>query len=123
MSPEADSLHEYPIDATLGFQSGMNLVGEYKLVVDNYNELVSFFIHATPAAKDAYENQPFQITLNILDGDEKRGPDYVHRRAVVYNFPEESVSKNEIRLQGEPGTAVFKLKPLKPAETPPAGTN
>jgi hypothetical protein len=72
MSPEADSLTEYPIAATLGIQSGMNLVGEYKLVVDNYNDLVSFVIFATPEAKDAYESEAFQITLNILDGDEKK---------------------------------------------------
>ncbi|MHC4535446.1 MAG: hypothetical protein ACYS6K_15955 [Planctomycetota bacterium] len=124
MSPEADSLIRFPIEgASLGIQSGMNLIGEYKLVVDNYNELVSFAIYATAAAKDAYENQPFQITLNILDGDEKRGPDYEHRRDVVYNFPEESVSKNEIRLEGEPKEAKFKLIPLTPAEAPPAGTN
>jgi hypothetical protein len=125
MSPEADSLTEYTIDASLGFTLSNNLVGEYKpeIPTSNYNVLVSFFIYATAAAKDAYENQPFQITLNILDGDEKRGPDYEHRRPVVYNFPEEFVSKNEIRLKGEPGTAVFKLIPLNLAEAPLAGTN
>ena len=123
MSPEADSLTEYTIDATLGFQSGMNLVGEYKIVVDNYNDLVSFVIFATAAAKDAYESEGFQITLNILDEDIKKSPGDDLRRDVVYNFPKESVSKNEIRLKGEPGEARFKLIPLTPAEAPPAGTN
>jgi len=123
MSPEADSLTEHTIDATLGIQSGMNLVGEYRLVVDNYNDLVSFVIFATQEAKDAYESEAFQITLNILDNDTEKGPEYEHRRDVVYNFPKESVSKNEIRLKGEPGEARFKLIPLTPAETQPAGTN
>lgn len=123
MSPEADSLTEYPIDATLGIQSGMNLLGEYKLDVDNYNDLVSFVIFATAAAKDAYESEGFQITLNILDEDKKKPPEDVRRRDVVYNFPKEFVQKNEIRLKGEPETAEFKLIPLSPAETPPAGTN
>ncbi len=125
MSPEADSLTEYPIDATLGITLGMNLVGEYKPVIptSNYNNLVSFSIFATAAAKDAYENQPYQIFLYILDEDRKKKPDYEHRRAVVHNFPEEFVSKNEIRLKGEPGTAVFKLIPLNLAEAPPNGTN
>ena len=123
MSPEADSLTEYTIDAKLGIQSGMNLVGEYRLVVDNYNDLVSFIIFATQEAKDAYESENFQITLNILDEDKKRSPEDFQRRDVVYNFPKEAVQKNEIRLKGEPGTAKFKLIPLSPAETPPAGTN
>ncbi len=123
MSPEADSLTEYRIDATLGIQSGMNLVGEYRLVVDNYNELVSFFIFATQEAKDAYESEAFQITLNILDDDAKNKPEDVPRRDVVYNFPKEFVQKNEIRLKGEPKEAKFKLTPLSPAETPTDGTN
>ena len=123
MSPEADSLNEYPIDATLGIQSGMNLVGEYKLEVDNYNELVSFVIFATPEAKDAYESKAFPITLNILDEDIKEPTEDFLRRDVVYNFPEEFVRKNEIGLQGDPETAVFKLIRLSPAEAPPAGTN
>jgi len=123
MSPEADSLTEYTIDATLGFQSGMNLVGEYKIVVDNYNELVSFVIYATPQAKDAYESEGFQITLNILDEDEKKPPEYLHRRDIVYNFPKEFVRKNEISLRDEPEEAKFKLIPLSPAKTPPVGTN
>ncbi|MHC4105665.1 MAG: hypothetical protein ACYSR9_12050 [Planctomycetota bacterium] len=125
MSPEADSLTEYPIDASLGFTLSNNLVGEYKPVIptSNYNNLVSFSIFATAAAKEAYENESYQIFLYILDGDEKEEPDKVQRRAVVYNFPEEYVRKNEIRLKGEPGIAEFKLIPIKPAETPPTGTN
>ncbi len=125
MSPEADSLTEYPIDASLGFTLSNNLVGEYKPVIptSNYNNLVSFSIFATAAAKEAYENESYQIFLYILDGDEKKGPDEEQRRNVVYNFPEEFVRKNEIRLKGEPGTAVFKLIPLSPAETPASGTN
>lgn len=125
MSPEADSLIRSQIlGASLGFILSKNLLESgYNVDIENYNELDSFFIYATPAAKAAYENKPFQIILNILDGDEKRGPDNVHRRAVVYNFPDEYVRKNEIRLEGEPKEARFKLIPLKPAETPPAGTN
>ena len=125
MSPEADSLTEYSIDAKLGITLGLNLVGEYKPVIptSNYNNLVSFSIFATAAAKEAYENQAFQITLIIRDGDEKEGPDKVQRRDVVYNFPEESVRRNEIRLNGEPGTAEFKLIPISPAKSPPAGGN
>ena len=125
MSPEADSLTEYPIDATLGITLGLNLVGEYKpeIPTSNYNNLVSFSIFATAAAKEAYDNQDFQITLIIRDGDEKEGPDKVQRRGVVHNFPEEYVRRNEISLKGEPGIAEFQLKPINPAKTQTPGTN
>jgi hypothetical protein len=124
MSPEADSLTESRIEeADLGITLSMNLVGEYDVEVTNYNDLVSFSIFATAAAKDAYENQLYQqITLYILDSDTKNGSKE-QRREVVYNFPEEYVRKNEIRRRDEPAEAKFKLIPISPAKTPPNGTN
>jgi len=122
MSPEADSLTEHTIDTTLGFTLGKNLLGIYNVEVINYNDLVSFSIFATSAAKEAYESQDFPITLIIRD-DAADKPYEEQRRDVVYHFPEEYVSKNEIRLNGEPGTAKFKLIPLNPAKTPPAGVD
>jgi len=124
MSPEADSLVRSQIlGASLGFTLSKNLLESgYNVDIENYNELDSFFIYATPAAKDAYESQEFQIHLIIPDSAAKR-PNEVQRRKVVLDFPEEYVRKNEIRLEGEPKEARFKLIPLKPAETPPAGTN
>jgi hypothetical protein len=120
MPPEADSLIRSQIVASLGIQSSMNLIGEYKLVIDNYNDLVSFFILATPEAKNAYESKNFGITLEILDEDLKK-PDVVQRRDLVYNFPPEYLERKEIRLEGEPKEAVFKLIPIKSAEAPASG--
>ena len=124
MSPEADPLTEYPIAATLGITLGLNLVGEWKpeIPTSSYNNLVSFSIFATAAAKEAYESQEFQITLIIPDDYAKR-PNEELRREVVYNFPEEFVRRNEIRLKGEPEEAQFKLIPIKSAETPTSGGN
>jgi hypothetical protein len=123
MSPEADSLIEYRIEeATLGFTLGKNLLGFYNVEVINYNDLVSFSIFATSAAKEAYESQDFPITLIIPD-DAADKPDLEQRRDVVYNFPEDFVRKNQIERREEPEEAKFKLIPLSPAETPPAGTN
>ena len=125
MPPKDESLREYLIDgARLQFGLSRNLQGRYRVDIDNsnYNELVSFFIVATPEAKQAYEDESHQLTLVILDGDEKKGPE-VQRRDVVYNFPEEYVRRNEIRLKNEPEVAEFKLIPLKPAENPAARTN
>jgi hypothetical protein len=124
MSPEVDPLNEYHIqDAKLGITLSMNLVGEYKPELENYNDLVSFFIDATPEAKNAYESRDFQITLIIPDGAEKRGPDQVQRRELIYNFPQEYLRTNEIRLRDRPKQAEFKLIPLSPAETASAGTD
>ncbi|MBN1803972.1 MAG: hypothetical protein JW837_01855 [Sedimentisphaerales bacterium] len=120
MSPKDSSLSEYRInDAKLIFGLSKNLLGHFYVDVDNstYNNLVSFSIIATPEAKQVYENQPYQITLIILDGDEKKGPEVLQRRDVVYNFPTEYVSRNEIRLKNEPGEAEFRVKPLKLADT------
>lgn len=111
MPPEADSLSEYLIDeAKLGFTLSANLQGKYKVDV-NYNEVVSpFTILATEEAKLAYESQPFQMTLYILDSDAKKDPEEEQPRKVVYNFPEEFVRKNEIKLKNpQPAEAKFKL--------------
>jgi len=124
MSPEADSLIRYQIlGASLGHTLSKNLLERgYNVEIENYNDLVSFFIFATPEAKQAFENQEFQINLIIPDSAAKK-PNEVQRRVVVLDFPEEYVRKNEIRPEGEPKEAKFKLIRLSPAKSPPAGTN
>ncbi len=125
MPPEADLLSEHTItEAKLGFTLSVNLVGEYRPGVINYNEVVSpFTILATLEAKQAYESQPFQMTLYILDDDAKKGPEEEQRRKVVCNFPEEFVRKDEIRLKNpeQPAEAKFKLIRLTSASAPPSG--
>ncbi|MCP4258659.1 MAG: hypothetical protein GY774_14330 [Planctomycetes bacterium] len=126
MSPEADSLTEHLIeDASLAITLSKNLQGAFYVDIpnSNYNDLVSsFFIYATLEAKNAYENQEFQIYLIIPD-DYAKKPNQEQRRDVVYIFPEEYVRRDEIRLKGEPKVAEFKLIPLSSAEVPTPGTN
>ncbi|MCH7557151.1 MAG: hypothetical protein IIB56_06805 [Planctomycetes bacterium] len=126
MPPEADTLSEYLIaEAKLGFTLSANLQGIYKVEV-NYNEVVRpFTILATEEAKLAYESQPFQMTLYILDNDARKGPEEEQRREVVYNLPEEFVRRNEIKLNNpqKPAEARFKLIRLTSAPTPPAGVD
>jgi len=121
MSPEAESLSEYTIEqAKLVIAMSVNLLGKYKPDVINHNEVVSPFpILATFAAKQAYESQPIQMTLYILDEDANKGPEEVIPRKVFCNFPEEFVRKNEIRLRNpqKPAEAKFKLIPLISAPT------
>jgi len=125
MSPEADSLSEYTIErAKLVIAMSVNLLTKYD-VEFNHNEVVSPFpILATLEAKQAYENQPVQMTLYILDEDANKEPEEVIPRKVFCNFPEEFVRRNEIRLKSpqKPAEAKFQLIPLTP-ETPTAGVD
>ncbi|MFZ2149394.1 MAG: hypothetical protein WAV28_19455 [Sedimentisphaerales bacterium] len=127
MPPEADSLIEYPItEAKLGIVLSVNLQGEYAVDVTNHNDVVrAFTILATLEAKQAYENQLFQMFLYIRDDDAKKGTEQEPRRKVVYNFPEEFVREGEIRLKNpqQPAEARFKLIPLTSAPAPPAGVD
>lgn len=124
MPLEADTLSEHTItEAKLGIALSVNLLGEYKPDVINHNDVVRpFTIQATLEAKQAYENQPFQMTLYILDGDAKKGSQE-KRRKVVCNFPEEFVRKGEIRLKSpqQPAEARFRLIRLTSAPAPPSG--
>lgn len=116
-APEG-GLSEQTIEAAiLGIQMSVNLQGKYNVEVINYNEVVSSFtILATLEAKQAYENLPFQMTLNILDDEEKKlGQDL--RKRVVYNFPEEFVRKGEIELKGEREEARYKLTAIASPES------
>jgi len=119
MSPEANSLSDYTIEqAKLVIAMSVNLLGDYDVDVTNYNDVVTFTILATSQAKEAYENQTFQVTLNILDDDANKGPNEEQRREVVYNFPEEFVRKDEIKLTNPRKQAKFKLIPLTSTKAP-----
>ena len=125
ISPEADPLSPHTITgAKLVTALSMNLQGKFKVDVTNYENVVSqLTILATDEAKEAYENQPVHMTLYILDSDAKKGPEEVIQRKVVYNFPEEFVRRNEIRLQDpqQAAEAKFKMIPLTSTEIPATG--
>ena len=110
LPPAMEGLREFNItSATIGFAFSPNLIGKYKTQLINPTDMATVSIKATPAAKRAYETQPFQMILQILDADEKTTDE--KRRKVIYNFPEEFVRKDEIRLNQQPATAIFKLTP------------
>jgi hypothetical protein len=119
MPPEEGKLRGYNIpSATIGFVFSPVLQGLYRVELLNPQDMAIVRIKATDAAKSEYEKQPFQILLYILDGDEKKEGELT--RKVVYNLPDEPLSKDEIVLNQQPVTARFKLIPL-PAEKPPPG--
>ncbi len=113
MPPAEDVLRNYTVRAPkLGIELSLNLLqGEYKVEVTNLNAVIrSFTIQATPQAGKAYEAQPFQMTLYILDGDEKTEEEQT--KPVVYNLPEEFVRSDEIKVPPPPAEAEFVVKPV-----------
>jgi hypothetical protein len=119
MPPEEDLLADYTITtARLRFSLSPNIQGKYKVAVDNLDEVIrTITIRATADAKRAYEKMPYQVTLEI--DDEDAGATEPLRRNLIYNFPDEYLRKDDIRLNQQPVTARFKLIPLPAAETPP----
>jgi hypothetical protein len=119
MPTEEDLLADYTITtARLRFSLSPNIQGKYRVVVDNLDEVIrTITIRATADAKRAYEKMPYQVTLEI--DDEDAGATEPLRRNLIYNFPDEYLRKDDIRLNQQPVTARFKLIPLPAAETPP----
>lgn len=113
--PMEKKLEDHTItSANIVYVLSPNLMGRFKIDLRNEPELSVIKIKATPAAQNAYEQQDFKMLLYIFDDDEKKKEDI--RRKVVYNFPEEFVRKNEIRLNGPEVDARFKLVPLAASE-------
>jgi len=115
MPSEKDPLSPFTITTgKLGYCFSPNLQGKYKVDVDNLIEIIgSIAISATFEAKQAYENQRYQVILEIDDKDkDSEAP----RRTVIYNFPERYVGTNEIELNQPPVTAQFRLTRLPSAD-------
>ena len=124
LPPQENILKRYSINnATLGYTlSETILKGQYDIKVENQNlrDILNIQILATPKAKEAYENQDYQITLEILDGDvEETIQNKLVRRKVYYKFPEEFVRTNEIKLDGERLEARFTVTPKETIEDSP----
>ncbi|MDD5063607.1 MAG: hypothetical protein PHQ35_02455 [Phycisphaerae bacterium] len=123
MPPEEDLLTDYTITtARLRFSISPNIQGKYRVIVDNLDEVIrTITIRAAPDAKRAYEKMPYQVTLQIDDEDAASAEPL--RRNLIYNFPDEYLRRDEIRLNQQPVTARFKLIPITASETPPGAGN
>jgi hypothetical protein len=116
MPPAEDALPELSIrGAKPGIALSLNLLGIYKVEVENLSEVIGTIrIRATAEAKQAYENMRYQVILEIDDKDtESKEP---LRREVVYNFPQEFVQRDEIVLNQPRVVARFKLVPISAEE-------
>ena len=109
MPPAEDVLSEQTINrAKLGITLSVNLQGMWQVQVTNLPDVIrTFKIRATREAKEAYSQQPFQMTLQILDGDEQVEGEQT--RDVVYNLPWQFVRNGEIVPPQPPAEARFKV--------------
>src|SRR3989339_1038783 len=112
--PEGDPRQDFRItNVTCGIVLSTNTQGRFKVEILNESATLGYFdIRATQEAKNAYENQLFQVLLEI-DDEKDLNTSGAIRRPLVYNFPDEYVEKNEIELKGQPQDAEFRLIPLE----------
>jgi len=118
MPPPTDPLSEVTIEAVkLGIAMSVNLLNKYNVEIINLSEVIGpIKIRATAAASQAYQSMRYQVILEIDDDDVKlKDP----RREVIYNFPKESVRKDEIAINQPPAKARFKLEPISPLPDTP----
>ncbi|UCF43496.1 MAG: hypothetical protein JSV99_00795 [Planctomycetota bacterium] len=116
MPPDEELLADHTITATtLGFTFSANLQGKYGVVVTNLDEVLGAInIRATADAKRAYEHVPYQVILEIRDEDSTSTEPL--RRELIYNFPDQYLRTDEIRLNQQPVTARFELVSLPAVE-------
>lgn len=123
LSPTETPLKPQPFQPTrIKYVISKNLVGKIlDITLSNENVLTSVTqFQATDAALAAYEKMPYHLLIEINDSDirQKAANGTVEiTRPVIYNFPGESVQKNEIRLNEPPREAKFTL--VLAADKPP----
>jgi len=110
--PEEDMLGKKKArGVTVKYCFSANTQGKYRVDVENKAAVENEIdIRATPDAKQAYEDEEYQVSLEIYD-DDVDATDWVPR-VLKYDFPPEYVRKGEIELDQDPVTAKFKLIPL-----------
>ncbi len=120
LTPAQNVLAADSVPATLGFCFSPNLQGKYRVVLQNDpTELARVLVRATPFARQAYREAPYQILLYIDDRDRQATEPI--RREVVFSFPEEYVRRDEIRADQPAPIARFTLEPIPEATTEISG--
>lgn len=112
MAGERDRLARHTVTApVIGYVFSANVQGQYEVELLNREQVLSTIrILATDDAWRDYENQRFQVLLEIADGD--RQAEDVIRRDLRYNFPARHLRENAVELNQEPVSARFRLVPI-----------
>ncbi|MHC4647558.1 MAG: hypothetical protein ACYTBJ_18890 [Planctomycetota bacterium] len=106
----------------IGFSMSATLMGKYKPEIVNRDVYaLPIQILATLEARQEYEKSAFHATLEIYESDLEKEPPL--KRKLIYNFPLESVRREEIKLNQASIEVEFRLIDLSapPVAAPPAG--
>jgi hypothetical protein len=123
LPPEGQGLMDYIINnPTLSIAKPPTLENDYQVEIIEYQKLIgtSFTIRATEAAKQAYEGQNRALMTLHIRASDTTNPEEVKTRPVVYNFPEEYVRKDEIKLKNPQDAAVAKFRLIPRVASTPA---
>jgi hypothetical protein len=112
LAPAQNVLDSFRVSAAVGLCFNQNMQGKYRVVLENDpTELAAVMIRATPAAQQAYAQAPYQLILYIQDSD-RQVTEQPIQRAVVFNFPDEAVQRDEIKADQAAPVARFTLRPI-----------
>jgi len=94
-------------DIKVGYVFSVQTKGKYDVqLIDDSKLRSTTSFDATEAAFTAYKEQEYQVRIEIHDDDIAK--DTASTKA-IYNFPQEYIAKNEIKLVGMPPLVKFKL--------------
>jgi hypothetical protein len=94
-------------ELAIGYVFSAMTKGKYDVqLIDDSKLRITTNFDATEAAFTAYKEQKYQILIEINDDDIAK--DTASTEA-IYNFPQEYIAKNEIRLVGTPPLVKFTL--------------
>jgi hypothetical protein len=111
LAPAQNALLSDWVPATVGLCFSQNMQGKYRVILENDpTEWARVMIRATPDAKGAYAQMPYQMILFIQDAD--RQATETIQRPVVFNFPLQYVQKGQIEADQNPPTARFTLRQI-----------
>ncbi len=111
LAPAQNALLSDWVPATVGLCFSQNMQGKFKVVLENDpTEWARVMIRATPDAKQAYAQMPYQMILFIQDAD--RQATETIQRPVVFNLPPDYVQKGQIEADQKPPTARFTLRQI-----------
>lgn len=114
LPPTEEVLSKHVIQPTIGFNISPNLLGKYTVELLNADDLTrTTSIEASQEAFEEFEKERYQLIVEVRDGDESIDSEIT--RSVTYNFPQQYIRSDKIRLGEEPRMAVFKVVPIKPA--------
>ena len=115
LAPAPNALLSDWVPATVGLCFSQNMQGKYRVILENDpTEWARVMVRATPDAKQAYAQMPYQMILFIQDADRQATEPI--QRPVVFNFPGEYVQKGQIEADQKPPTARFTVRQI--VETP-----